>query len=230
MTNSITKPTPQQLAPYIDHTLLKPEATKKQIRQLCEEALHHQFYGVCVNSSMVATCSEVLRNTKIKIVCVVGFPLGASDSSVKTFETARAFDLGAHEVDMVLNIGALKAGDFQSVENDIHAVVHAAAGQVVKVILETSLLTSEEKIKSCELAVHAGAHFVKTSTGFGGGGATIEDILLMKKTVGSKALVKASGGIKTFAEAVSLLDAGASRLGTSSGVFLVTGQDAKSGY
>lgn len=230
MTNSSAPLTLQNLAQYIDHTLLKPEATKKQIRQLCEEALQHHFYGVCVNSSMVATCSEILRNTKIKIVTVVGFPLGACDSAVKPFETARAFNLGADEVDMVLNIGALRAGDLQFVKDEIKSVVHAAAGRLVKVIIETSLLTYDEKIKACELAVLAGAHFVKTSTGFGGGGATVEDILLMKKAVAGKAFVKASGGIKTFDDAVQLINAGATRLGTSSGVLLVAGQAAKSGY
>lgn len=230
MTNLKTGLTPPQLAQYIDHTLLKPEATKKQIRALCEEALQHQFYGVCVNTSMVSTCAEILRNTKVKIVSVIGFPLGACDSAIKPFEAARAFALGADEVDMVLNIGALKGGDFQFVEKDIHSVVMSAAGNPVKVILETSLLTTEEKIKACELAVLGGAHFVKTSTGFGGGGATVEDILLMKKTVGAKAQVKASGGIKTFADAVALIHAGSTRLGTSSGVLLVSGQIAKSGY
>ena len=230
MTNLQTELTPQQLAQYIDHTLLKPEATKKQIRVLCEEALQHHFYGVCVNTSMVATCAEILRNTKVKIISVIGFPLGACDLAIKPFEAARAFALGANEVDMVLNIGALKGGDFQTVEKDIHSVVLAAAGHPVKVILETSLLTDQEKIKACELAVLGGAHFVKTSTGFGGGGATVDDILLMKKAVGSKAQVKASGGIKTFDDAARLIHAGASRLGTSSGVLLVSGQNAKSGY
>lgn len=223
-------PNPKDLAKYIDHTLLKPEATKIQIRGLCEEALQYQFYGVCVNSAMITTCSEILKNTKIKIVSVVGFPLGACEASVKSFEATRAFNLGAHEVDMVLNIGALKAGDFQFLEKEIHAVVHAAAGNIVKVILETSLLTNEEKTKACEIAVQAGAHFVKTSTGFGGGGATIEDIQLMKNIVGAKALVKASGGIKNYADATALIFAGASRLGTSSGVLLVSGQGANAGY
>jgi deoxyribose-phosphate aldolase len=221
---------PKSIASFIDHTLLKPEATKKDIRILCEEALEHQFFAVCVNSSMISVCREILKTTKVKIASVVGFPLGACESSVKSYETTRAFNLGANEVDMVLNIGALKAGEFDFVQKEILAVVRAAEGNIVKVILETSMLTSDEKIKACELSVDAGAHFVKTSTGFGGGGATLADIQLMKKTVGIKAAIKASGGIKNLEFALSLIDAGATRLGTSSGVLLVNGQDAKSGY
>lgn len=221
---------PKSIASYIDHTLLKPEATKKDIRVLCEEAVAHQFYAVCVNSAMLSTCREILKNTKIKIASVVGFPLGACEASVKSYETTRAFNLGASEVDMVLNIGALKSGEFAFVEKEITDVVRAAEGNIVKVILETSLLTLEEKIKACEISVEAGAHFVKTCTGFSGGGATVEDILLMKKAVNGKAAVKASGGIKNYAQAMALIEAGATRLGTSSGVLLVSGQDAKSGY
>lgn len=226
----ISVPKPKNIASYIDHTLLKPEATKKDIRVLCEEAVANQFYAVCVNSAMLATCREILRNTKVKIASVVGFPLGACESSVKSYETTRAFNLGANEVDMVLNIGALKAGEFDYVEKEIISVVRAAEGNVVKVILETSLLTLEEKTKACELSLAAGAHFVKTSTGFGGGGATLEDVLLMKKIVGTKASVKASGGIKNYEQAMAFIEAGATRLGTSSGVQLIAGQDAKSGY
>lgn len=230
MTTSTEKLTAKELAKYIDHTLLKPDATKAQVRRLCEEALQNHFFGVCVNSGMISTCSEILKNTKIKIISVVGFPLGACETSVKTFEASRAFNLGAHEVDMVLNISALKAGDYQFVEKEIASVVHTAGGQIVKVILETFLLTDDEKAKACELSVSAGAHFVKTSTGFGGGGATVEDILLMKKSVGEKALVKASGGIKNYAAAMDLIHAGASRLGTSLGVLLISGQDSFVGY
>ena len=230
MTTSTPKITAKELAKYIDHTLLKPDATKSQIRRLCEEALQNHFYGVCVNSGNISTCSEVLKNTKIKIISVVGFPLGACETSVKTFEASRAFNLGAHEVDMVLNIGALKACDYQFIEKEISSVVHAAGGQVVKVILETFMLTDEEKQKACELAVSAGAQFVKTSTGFGGGSATVHDILLMKKSVAGKASVKASGGIKNYALAMDLIAAGASRLGTSSGVLLLSGQDTIVGY
>lgn len=221
---------PKSIASFIDHTLLKPDATKKDIRVLCEEALDNQFFAVCVNSAMISTCRDILKSTKVKIASVVGFPLGACESSVKSYETTRAFNLGASEVDMVLNIGALKAAEYDFLEKEITAVVRAAEGNVVKVILETSMLTLEEKIKACEISVEAGAHFVKTSTGFGGGGATVEDILLMKKTVGAKAAVKASGGIKNFEQAIALLNAGATRLGTSSGVLLVSGQEAKSGY
>lgn len=226
----ISVPKPKNIATYIDHTLLKPEATKKDIRVLCEEAVANQFYAVCVNSAMLSTCREILRNTKVKIASVVGFPLGACESSVKSYETTRAFNLGANEVDMVLNIGALKAGEFDYVEKEIISVVRAAEGNIVKVILETSLLTLEEKTKACELSLAAGAHFVKTSTGFGGGGATLEDVLLMKKIVGTKAAVKASGGIKNYEQAMAFIEAGATRLGTSSGVQLIAGQDAKSGY
>jgi len=221
---------PKNIASYIDHTLLKPEATKKDIRTLCEEAVANQFYAVCVNSGMLSTCREILKNTKVKIASVVGFPLGACESSIKSYETTRAFNLGAHEVDMVLNIGALKGGEFDYVEKEIISVVRAAEGNIVKVILETSLLTHDEKIRACELSLAAGAHFVKTSTGFGGGGATVEDIQLMKKIVGTKAAVKASGGIKNYEQALALIDAGATRLGTSSGVQLVSGQEAKAGY
>ena len=221
---------PKDLANFIDHTLLKPDATKQQIRKLCEEALEHHFYAVCVNSFHLATCTEILRNTKVKLACVVGFPLGATETSVKSFEASRVISLGADEIDMVLNIGALKAKDYSFVEKEISELVRVAKGSTVKVILETSLLTDEEKTKACKISVHAGAHFVKTSTGFGGGGATVKDVRLMKSAVGEKALIKASGGVKNFESAIALIQAGASRLGTSSGVLLVTGQEIKSGY
>ena len=217
---------PQSIATYIDHTLLKPDATKHQVRVLCDEALTHHFFSVCVNPWMITTCREVLKTTKVNICTVVGFPLGTTESSVKSFETGRALNLGAHEVDMVINIGALKAQEYSYVEKEIQAVVRAAEGKIVKVILETCLLTDEEKKKACEISVAAGAHFVKTSTGFSTGGATVDDILLMKATVGSKAQVKASGGIRDLATAAKMIEAGATRLGTSSGVLLVKGQDA----
>lgn len=220
---------PLTLAPYIDHTLLKPEATKQNIRKLCEEALENHFYAVCVNSWMIPTCREILKTTKIQIASVVGFPLGASETSVKSFETTRAFNIGAHEVDMVINIGALKGQEYNYVEKEIQAVVRAAEGKIVKVIFETSLLTDEEKKKACELSVNAGAHFVKTSTGFGSAGATIEDVKLMKAAVGNKSQVKASGGIRDFETAANMIAAGATRLGTSSGVLLVKGKNASSG-
>lgn len=220
---------PKTLAPYIDHTLLKADATKSDIRKLCEEAIENHFFAVCVNSWLIPTCREILKNTKIQIASVVGFPLGAMESSAKTFEATRAFNLGAHEVDMVLNIGALKAADYNYVEKEIQEIVRAGEGRVVKVILETSLLTEEEKIKACEISAFAGAHFVKTSTGFSTAGATVSDVVLMKKTVGSKAAVKASGGIRDLETARQMIQAGATRLGTSSGVLLVKGQHVTSG-
>lgn len=219
---------PQTLAAFIDHTLLKPEATKQNIRKLCEEALENHFYAVCVNSWMLNTCHDILKNTKINVASVVGFPLGSVESSVKNFETSRAINLGADEIDMVLNVGALKAQDYSYVEKEISSVVRAAEGRIVKVIFETCLLNDEEKRKACELSLTAGAHFVKTSTGFSTGGATLNDIKLLKAAVGTKAQVKASGGIRDFQTAVQMIEAGATRLGTSSGVSLVKGQDASS--
>lgn len=220
---------PHTLAAYIDHTFLKPEATKQNIRKLCEEALENHFYAVCVNSWMIPTCRELLKPTKIKIASVVGFPLGASETSVKSFETTRAFNIGAHEVDMVINIGALKAKEYAYVEKEIRTVVRASEGEIVKVIFETCLLTDEEKRKACELTVNAGAQFVKTSTGFSTGGATLDDVKLMKAAVSGKAQVKASGGIRDFEMAAQMIAAGATRLGTSSGVLLVKGKHAASG-
>lgn len=220
---------PLTLAPYIDHTLLKPEAVKQDIMKLCEEALENHFYAVCVNSWMIPTCREILKTTKIQIASVVGFPLGASETSVKSFETTRAFNIGAHEVDMVINVGALKAKEYNYVEKEIQTIVRAAEGKTVKVIFETSLLNEEEKKKACELSVNAGAHFLKTSTGFGTAGATVEDVKLMKAMVQAKAQVKASGGIRDFEKAAQMIAAGATRLGTSSGVLLVKGKNAGSG-
>lgn len=220
----ITKP--QTLAAFIDHTLLRPEATKHQVRELCEEALEHHFFSVCVNSWMITTCREVLKTTKLNICSVVGFPLGAMESSVKSFETTRALNMGAHEIDMVINVGALKAKEYGYVEKEIQSVVRAAEGRLVKVIFETCLLTDDEKVKACELSVSAGAHFVKTSTGFSSGGATVADVALMKKSVGARAQVKASGGIRDLQTAAQMIEAGATRLGTSSGVLLVKGQNA----
>lgn len=229
MTPSFDIKNPQSLAAFIDHTLLKPEATKQQVRKLCEEALEHHFFAVCVNSWMITTCREILKTTKIQIASVVGFPLGAVETSVKAFETTRALNLGAHEIDMVLNVGALKAQEYAYVEKEIQSVVRSAEGRAVKVIFETSLLTDDEKKKACELSLNAGAQFVKTSTGFSTGGATVEDVLLMKNCVGTKAQVKASGGIRDFETAAKMIQAGATRLGTSSGVLLVKGKDAASG-
>ncbi len=217
------------LSNYIDHTLLKPDATTEQIKNLCAEAIENKFYAVCVNSSYVALASEILKNTQIKIASVVGFPLGVVDSKSKAFETLIAIQNGATEIDMVIHIGALKEKKYQYVQNDIADVVQAAAGNKVKVILETALLTDDEKKIACELSLKAKAHFVKTCTGFGGGTASITDIQLMKSVVGNQMEIKASGGIKTFDFAKELILAGANRLGTSSGIALVNGENIKAG-
>lgn len=209
------------LAKYIDHTLLKPEATASQIELICKEALEHQFFGVCVNSFWLPLCAKQLKNSNVKLVSVVGFPLGACLSASKADETQRAVDLGAHEIDMVLNLGLAKSGDWVGAEADIAKVVAASSGRPVKVILETHFLTAEEIQKACEISCVAGAQFVKTSTGFSGGGARVEDVQLMKTTVKGRARVKASGGIKSREAALAMIEAGADRLGTSSGVAIV---------
>ncbi|MEN0059037.1 MAG: deoxyribose-phosphate aldolase [Bdellovibrio sp.] len=219
-----------KLNQYIDHTLLKAEASTAQIEKLCQEALTHQFFSVCVNSSFVSHCASLLKGSSVKVCCVVGFPLGAMEMQSKAYETQRAVENGAHEIDMVLHVGALKEGRLQYVQDDIKAVVTAAKGRTVKVILETALLNDEQKVAACKAAQAAGAHFVKTSTGFGGGGATIEDIKLMRSSVNTSMEVKASGGIKDLAQAQALIAAGASRLGTSSGVAILQGQTAQGGY
>lgn len=220
----------QSIARTIDHTLLKPDAIGTEIRKLCEEALEHRFFSVCVNSAMVPLASEILRGSDVAVCSVVGFPLGACLSTAKAFETTEAIRLGASEIDMVISIGALKAKQDALVERDIRAVVEAAEGKIVKVILETHLLTEEEKIRACQLSVSAEAAFVKTSTGFTGGGATLEDVKLMKDTVGDRALVKASGGIRDLDKARAMIAAGASRLGTSSGVAIIKGLAATGAY
>lgn len=217
------------LASYIDHTILKPETTEAQIRKLCKEALDFHFFSVCVNTSYVPLCHELLKNSSVKVCAVVGFPLGAMSTPAKAFETTWAVDHGADEIDMVLNIGALKSLHYPSVREDVQKVVEAAKGRIVKVILETSLLTNEEKVMACQLAKDAKAHFVKTSTGFNGG-ATIEDVQLMKSTVGDQLLVKASGGIRDLATAEAMIRAGASRLGTSSGVQIIQNQSSTQDY
>lgn len=204
------------LAKMIDHTLLKPEATKEQIKQLCDEAVEYGFASVCVNSGNVTLAYEYLKNTDIPVCCTVGFPLGATTTKAKVFETREAIENGAKEIDMVINIGALKSGDYDRVRSDIEEVVIAARGKAsVKVIIETSLLKDEEKVKACELAAEAGADFVKTSTGFSTGGATVEDIKLMRSVVGKKIGVKASGGVGDYDTARAMLDAGACTLGDS---------------
>jgi deoxyribose-phosphate aldolase len=212
-------------ANMIDHTLLKADATKDDIVRLAEEAKKYGFASVCVNPVWVKTAYEILKDTDVKVCTVIGFPLGATTSEVKAFETTNAIQNGAKEVDMVINIGALKKRDLELVEKDIRAVVEAAKGKaLVKVIIEACLLTEEEKVLACQLAVKAGADFVKTSTGFSTGGATVEDVALMRKTVGPDFGVKASGGIRTAEDFLAMEKAGANRIGASAGVKIVTGQ------
>lgn len=224
-------PEDPNVASMIDHTLLKPDATADQIAQLCYEARKYEFASVCVNPSHVKLCADLLNGTKVEVCTVIGFPLGASASDVKVFETNTALSDGATEIDMVLNIGALKAGDHTLVAQDIREVTRAAhnAGAIVKVIIETALLDHDEKVKACLLAKEAGADFVKTSTGFSGGGATIEDIALMRRVVGPDMGVKASGGVHDFQEAKSMIDAGATRIGASAGVKIVAGEKEANG-
>ena len=216
------------LASLIDHTLLKPDATREEVEVLCREAAQFCFASVCVNPNWVALCRETLRGTGVKVCTVIGFPLGAHLSDIKAYETRRAIEQGAEEVDMVINIGALKSRDYALVEQDIHGVVQAAAatgkGVLVKVILETSLLSHDEKVMGCTLAKAAGADYVKTSTGFAGGGATVEDITLMRETVGPEMGVKASGGVRTRDDAEKMVAAGATRIGASAGVKIVRGE------
>ncbi|KYZ74771.1 2-deoxyribose-5-phosphate aldolase [Anaerosporomusa subterranea] len=210
------------LAKYIDHTILKPEASIEQIRVLCQEAAEHGFAAVCVNPVFVDLAAHLLRGSGVKVATVVGFPLGATLTEIKAAETKAATERRADEIDMVINLGAVKSGAWDAVESDIRAVVEAAEGRTVKVIIETCLLTNEEKRRACEAALAAGAHFVKTSTGFSSSGATVEDILLMKEVVGDKALIKASGGVRNREQALAMIAAGASRIGTSAGVTIVT--------
>lgn len=220
------------LASLIDHTLLKPDATRAQIRKLCDEARAHQFCSVCINPFYVPQAAKELKGTGVKVCTVVGFPLGSVPVSTKTAETKWALEHGADEIDMVMNIAAAKSGEWDTVENEIQTLAEIChkSGAILKVILETCLLTDEEKIKACELAWKAGADFVKTSTGFSTGGATVADVALMRKTVGQNLGVKASGGIKDITVAQAMIDAGATRLGTSSGVLLVTTGKAGDGY
>ena len=209
------------IADKIDHTMLKPDASADTIRRYCREALQYGFASVCVNSCHVALTAACLKGSDVKTCCVVGFPLGAMSTAAKAFEAQQAVRDGAAEIDMVINIGAVKDQNWEFVQKDIAAVVTAARPAIVKVILETCLLTDEEKKKACEIAVHAGAAFVKTSTGFSTGGATVEDVALMKKAVAGRALVKASGGIRTPEDALALLKAGADRIGAGNGLLLL---------
>jgi deoxyribose-phosphate aldolase len=211
-----------EMSKRIDHTLLKPEAPRSSFDSFCSEAVQYGFKTVCVNSAWVAHAAHKVRGSEVAVCAVVGFPLGATHGAAKAFEAEKAIEDGATELDMVLNIGALKGGDLKTVEADIRAVRQTAAGPtVLKVIIETCLLTDKEKIRACEIAKHAGADFVKTSTGFSSGGATVEDVALMRRIVGHEMGVKASGGIKDWLAAVAMIKAGADRIGTSAGVVIV---------
>ena len=211
------------LASRIEHTNLKPEATVQDISKLCDEAVRYHFAAVCVNSSYVSTAHVMLKGSDVLISCVVGFPLGAMASKMKAAEAAYAIEHGADEIDMVISIGKVKSADWEAVYDDIRQVVVGVAGHPVKVILETGLLTDDEKRQACAVAVKAGAKYVKTSTGFGHGGATVDDVRLMREAVGAKCHIKASGGIRDYATALAMVEAGADRLGTSSGVAIVEG-------
>lgn len=211
----------KNVAAIIDHTLLKAEATEKDILKCCEEAKKYGFASVCIHPCHIKLAAEALNGSTVKIATVVGFPLGANLSSVKAFEAARAVEDGADELDMVINICALKQGNADYVESDIRAVVEAAKGAIVKVILENCYLTREEKILACKLCKKAGAHFVKTSTGLASAGALVEDVALMRETVGREMGVKAAGGIRTLASLKAMVEAGANRIGTSSGVKII---------
>ncbi|GFG41848.1 UNVERIFIED_CONTAM: deoxyribose-phosphate aldolase [Streptococcus canis] len=215
---------------YIDHTLLKADSVQSQLDQLIDEAKTYDFASVCVNPSWVAYAAEALKDSDVKVCTVVGFPLGATTSATKAFETKDAIANGADEIDMVINIGLLKQGDDQAVENDMRAVVEASGDKLVKVIIEACLLTDEEKVRACQLAVKAGVDFVKTSTGFSTGGATISDVKLMRQTVGPDIGVKAAGGARSFEDVMAFIEAGATRIGTSAGVTIMKGDIANGGY
>ena len=218
-------PQDMNLAKFIDHTLLKPDATQQEVAQLCFEARKYGFASVCVNPTWVPLCAQLLKGSPVKVCTVIGFPLGATSSETKAFETETAIRQGATEIDMVINIGALKARDLDTVARDIRGVVNAAHthGIIVKVIIETALLTDEEKTIASLISKEAGADFVKTSTGFAGGGATVHDVQLMRKTVGPQMGVKASGGVRTFEDADAMIKAGATRIGASAGVKIIQG-------
>jgi len=220
---------PADVVQYIDHTLLKPEATRSEIEQLCQEAVQYGFYSVCINPFWVELCAKLLRGKKVKVCSVVGFPLGATDRRTKAFEARNAIKHGASEIDMVINVGALKSGDLKAVEEDIRSVRRACrATTVLKVIIETCLLTDDEKILACEISKKAGADFVKTSTGFSKGGAKASDVALMRKVVGPKMGIKAAGGVRSFEDAKKMIESGATRIGTSASVKIVSGEKAES--
>lgn len=211
------------IAKYIDHTILKPEATVEDVKKLCKEAKEYNFASVCVNACYAKLVSTELSGSDVKTCVVVGFPLGAMTKEAKAFETTQAIENGATEIDMVINVGALKDKNYELLKEDIEAVVNAAKGKaIVKVIVETCLLTDEEKVKACEISKEAKADFVKTSTGFSSGGATKEDIALMRKTVGPELGVKASGGVRDYKTAMDMINAGASRIGASASIAIVS--------
>ena len=215
---------------YIDHTVLKANAVEGDIRQLCAEAREHAFFSVCVNSAWVPTARELLAGSPVKVCSVIGFPLGAMASAAKIFEAKQAVADGADEIDMVINVGLLKDGQTEAVRDEIRAIKQAIGTRVLKVIFETCYLTNEEKALACKLSVEAGADFVKTSTGFGTGGATLEDVRLMLDTVAGRAKVKASGGVKDAEAAIKFIEMGVMRLGTSNGIKIVAGESAGDGY
>jgi deoxyribose-phosphate aldolase len=218
--------TKEQLGKLIDHTLLKPDAAKADIKRLCEEAKKYGFWSVCVNPTYVSVATDILGETDVKVCSVVGFPLGANTPEVKALEAEKAIKDGAGEIDMVMNIGALKSRDYELVRRDIREVVERAKAQkdtIVKVIIETGLLTEDEKVLACRMVKESGADFVKTSTGFNAPGANVHDVKLMRNTVGSDFGVKASGGIRTYSDAKKLIEAGANRIGTSSGIAIIQG-------
>ena len=219
-----------ELASYIAHTLLKPDATRAQLEQLCAEAAEHQFSTVCVNGSRVELAYSLLEDSDVQVCTVVGFPLGAMDADAKRYETEVAVDLGASEIDMVMNVGRFKDGEHDYIVREIRDVVEAADDRVVKVILETCLLTNDEIAQACKLVTQAQAHFVKTSTGFGNAGATLEHVRLMRETIGQFAGVKAAGGVRNADDARAMIEAGATRIGTSNGVAIVSGESANGSY
>lgn len=221
----------RDIAKIIDHTILKPEASVEAVEKICKEALEHKFASVCINPCHVALCSKLLKDSSVKVCTVIGFPLGATTKEVKVFETKNAIDNGAEEVDMVINIGALKDKNYDYVKEDIKAVVEAAKGKALsKVIIETCLLTDDEKIIACKLSKEAGADFVKTSTGFSTGGATKDDVKLMRDTVGLDMGVKASGGVRSTEDALNVIEAGASRIGASASISICEGTKSNSTY
>jgi len=224
-------PPKYELAHWIDHTLLKPDATQQEVEAICNDAREHNFASVCINPTWVPLAYKMLRGYEARVCTVVGFPLGATFPEVKAQETKSAIEAGAEEIDMVINVGALKSGDYALVERDIRAVTRAAGRRLVKVILETCLLTDEEKVQASAISKKAGANFVKTSTGFSSGGATVKDVALMRQAVGSEMGVKASGGVRTYEEACKMVEAGATRIGASASVAIVgNGTDDGTGY